>query len=46
VELCLAVLAVVTLLNLRGVVTSAKLFILPTAVFVFAVGAVIVVGRT
>lgn len=44
VELCLGVLAVIALINLRGVVASAKLFILPTAVFVLAVGTVIVVG--
>jgi amino acid transporter len=43
-ELCLVVLAVVTAVNLRGVVASAKLFIVPTAVFVLAVGMVIVVG--
>ncbi|HET6501577.1 MAG TPA: APC family permease [Amycolatopsis sp.] len=44
VELCLAALLVVTCVNLRGVVTSARLFILPTAVFVLSLTAVIVTG--
>jgi amino acid transporter len=44
VELCLGALALITCVNLRGVVASAKLFIVPTAVFVASVAAVIVVG--
>jgi amino acid transporter len=44
VELCLAVLAVITAVNLRGVAHSARVFMTPTAVFVASVGVVIVVG--
>ncbi|MCI2420841.1 APC family permease [Saccharopolyspora sp. K220] len=44
VELCLGALALVTLVNLRGLVTSARLFILPTLVFVASVAAVVLVG--
>ena len=44
VELCLAALAVITAVNLRGVVASARLFILPTAAFVLAITIVIVTG--
>jgi amino acid transporter len=43
-SLCLAVLALVTALNLRGIAHSARLFIAPTAVFVCSIAAVIVVG--
>ncbi|MFE2925726.1 APC family permease [Streptomyces goshikiensis] len=42
--ICLGVLALVTAVNLRGVVDSAKLFLLPTALFVGAVLAMITVG--
>ncbi|MFF7092332.1 APC family permease [Streptomyces rubradiris] len=42
--LCLAVLALVTGVNLRGIAESAKAFIAPTVVFVGAVFALIVVG--
>ncbi|MEU7563279.1 APC family permease [Streptomyces eurythermus] len=42
--LCLAVLALVTGVNLRGIAESAKAFIVPTVVFVGAVLALIVVG--
>lgn len=42
--LCVAALAVVTVVNLRGVLTGARLFIVPTAVFVVAVAVVVVVG--
>jgi amino acid transporter len=42
--LCLAVLVLVTLVNLRGIAHSARLFIAPTAVFVLSIVAVIVVG--
>ncbi|MCW2864755.1 MAG: amino acid transporter [Actinoallomurus sp.] len=44
VWLCLAVLAAVTAVNLRGIAHSARLFIVPTAVFVLSVLAVIAVG--
>jgi amino acid transporter len=44
VWLCLAVLALVTAVNLRGIAHSARLFIAPTAVFVFSIVAVVVVG--
>ncbi|MFI9358023.1 APC family permease [Streptomyces lydicus] len=44
VGLCLAVLALITALNLRGIVDSAKAFIIPTAVFIGAVLTVVVVG--
>jgi amino acid transporter len=44
VELCLVALAVIMGINLRGVVASARLFILPTAVFVLAIATVIVIG--
>ncbi|KAA2263487.1 APC family permease [Solihabitans fulvus] len=43
-ELCLLVLLLVTLVNLRGVAMSAKLFAVPAAIFVASVLAVIVVG--
>ncbi|WP_030680057.1 APC family permease [Streptomyces rimosus] len=42
--LCLAVLALVTGVNLRGIVDTAKVFILPTAVFVGSILAVVAVG--
>ncbi|MEU1199594.1 APC family permease [Streptomyces sp. NPDC005813] len=42
--LCLAVLALVTGVNLRGIVESAKAFIAPTAVFVGSIFVLIVVG--
>ncbi|MFC7305802.1 APC family permease [Streptomyces monticola] len=42
--LCLAVLALVTALNLRGIADSARAFIVPTAVFVAAVLTLIVTG--
>lgn len=42
--LCLAVLALITAVNLRGIVESAKAFIVPTAVFVGAVFVLIIVG--
>lgn len=42
--ICLGVLALVTAVNLRGIVDSAKVFILPTAVFVGSIMTVIVVG--
>ncbi|GGP56523.1 putative amino acid permease [Streptomyces abikoensis] len=42
--ICLAVLVLVTGVNLRGIVESAKAFIVPTAVFVGSILAVVVVG--
>ncbi|MEU8793422.1 APC family permease [Streptomyces sp. NPDC048643] len=44
VWICLAVLALVTGVNLRGVVESARVFIVPTAVFVGSVFVLIAVG--
>jgi amino acid transporter len=44
VELCLAVLVVITAINLRGVAHSARVFMAPTAVFVASIAVVIVVG--
>ncbi|MFF4541932.1 APC family permease [Streptomyces aureus] len=42
--LCLAVLALITAVNLRGIVESARAFIVPTAVFVGSIFLLIVVG--
>ncbi|WP_369379150.1 APC family permease [Streptomyces sp. cg36] len=42
--ICLGVLVLVTAVNLRGIVESAKLFIVPTAVFVGSVLAIVAVG--
>ncbi|GAA4628839.1 APC family permease [Actinoallomurus vinaceus] len=42
--LCLAVLVLVTAVNLRGIAHSARLFVAPTAVFVLSIVVVIVVG--
>lgn len=42
--LCLAVLILVTAINLRGVVDSAKAFLVPTMLFVGAILALIIVG--
>ncbi|MFI8363440.1 APC family permease [Streptomyces sp. NPDC085612] len=44
VWICLAVLALVTAVNLRGVVDSAKAFLVPTALFVGSILAMITVG--
>ncbi|WP_406360994.1 APC family permease [Streptomyces sp. NBC_00715] len=44
VWICLAVLALVTGVNLRGIVESARVFIAPTAVFVGSVFVLIAVG--
>ncbi|MER6317534.1 APC family permease [Streptomyces sp. NPDC001581] len=44
VWICLAVLILVTAVNLRGVVDSAKAFLLPTALFVGSILAMITVG--
>lgn len=42
--ICLAVLVLVTAVNLRGIVDSARAFIVPTAVFVASILVLIVVG--
>lgn len=42
--LCLAILALITLLNLRGLGESARAFFLPTAVFIVGLLAVIAIG--
>ncbi|MEU2558503.1 APC family permease [Streptomyces longispororuber] len=42
--LCLGVLALITAVNLRGVVDSARAFVVPTAVFVGAILTVVAVG--
>ena len=44
VWLCLAVLALITAVNMRGVAESARLFMVPTVAFIVAVFAVIVIG--
>ncbi|MFD7495416.1 APC family permease [Streptomyces sp. NPDC059832] len=44
VWLCLAVLALITGVNLRGIADSARAFVVPTAVFIGSVLAVIAVG--
>ncbi|MEU7045488.1 APC family permease [Streptomyces varsoviensis] len=44
VWLCLGVLALVTGVNLRGIVDSAKAFIVPTAVFVGSILTIVAVG--
>ena len=44
VWLCLAVLVAVTGVNLRGIAESARIFMVPTAVFVLSILGVIVVG--
>ncbi|MGN6176517.1 MAG: APC family permease [Streptosporangiaceae bacterium] len=44
VPICLAILAVVTLLNLRGLVDAARAFLLPTMVFIVGLLAIIGIG--
>lgn len=44
VWICLGVLVLVTAVNLRGVVESARAFLVPTAVFVASILAMVVVG--
>jgi amino acid transporter len=44
VPLCLLILAVVTVLNLRGLGEAARAFLLPTAVFIVGLLAIIVIG--
>jgi amino acid transporter len=44
VPICLAILALITLLNLRGLGASARAFLLPTLVFIVGLLAIIVVG--
>ncbi|MGW2861058.1 APC family permease [Streptomyces sp. NPDC001205] len=42
--ICLGVLVLVTAVNLRGIVDSAKAFIVPTAVFIASILAIVVAG--
>ena len=44
VPICLAFIAVLTTINLRGLKESGRIFAVPTYVYVFALGALIVVG--
>lgn len=44
VWLCLGILALITAVNLWGVAESARVFMLPTLLFIVAIGGVIVVG--
>jgi amino acid transporter len=44
VPLCLAILVVITLLNLRGLGETARAFLLPTMVFIFGLFAIIAIG--
>jgi amino acid transporter len=44
VPICLAILAVITLLNLRGLGEAARAFLLPTAVFIIGLLAIIAIG--
>ena len=44
VPICLAILAVVTLLNLRGLGETARAFLLPTMIFIVGLLAIIAVG--
>lgn len=44
VPICLGILAIITVLNLRGLGESARAFLLPTMVFILGLLAVIVVG--
>ena len=44
VWLCLAILALITAINMRGVVEAARAFIVPTVLFITAIGVVIIAG--
>ncbi len=44
VQLCLLILALITVLNLRGVGEAARAFLLPTVIFIVGILAVIVIG--
>ena len=44
VPICLAILAIITLLNLRGLGASARAFLLPTLLFIVGLLAIVVVG--
>jgi amino acid transporter len=44
VPLCLVILALITVLNLRGLGSSARAFLLPTLLFIFGLLAIIAVG--
>ncbi|MEV2210425.1 APC family permease [Streptomyces sp. NPDC050997] len=43
-EICLAGLALLTVVNLRGVAESARVLMLPTALFVVSIGGIVVIG--
>lgn len=44
VPLCLAILAVITIMNLRGLGETARAFLLPTMIFIVGLYAVIIIG--
>ena len=44
VPVCLGILALITLLNLRGLGTAARGFLLPTMVFIIGLLAIIAIG--
>lgn len=44
VPLCLAILAIITIMNLRGLGETARAFLLPTTIFVLGIFAVIAIG--
>src|ERR1700722_5645155 len=44
VPICLAILAIITLLNLRGLADAARAFLLPTMVFIIGLLAIIAIG--
>jgi len=44
VPICLSILAVITLLNLRGLGETARAFLLPTMVFIIGLSVIIVIG--
>jgi amino acid transporter len=44
IPLCLGILAVITLLNLRGLGETARAFLLPTMLFIFGLLAIIAIG--
>lgn len=44
VPLCLVILAIITIMNLRGLGETARAFLLPTAIFIVGIFAVIVIG--
>ena len=44
VPICLVILAILTVMNLRGIGETARAFLLPTAIFILGIFAVIVIG--